>query len=131
VDDKAPTHTAGLSAAISVYLVPEDPTEKHETLPLKDFYDAIFTQELEDWWADETQWPQRRDFATFHAWFTVTGDSMPRSVDIAVDKSDEPSAQCVIRVGNANAGGSPLHPRLPRPTPPAQARILVPNQAEG
>ena len=76
LDDKAPSHAAGLSAAVSVYLVPEDPSEKHETPPLEDFYEAILTQELEDWWTDETEWPQRRDFATFLAWFEVTGDSM-------------------------------------------------------
>lgn len=77
LDDKAPAaHAAGLRTAMSVYLVPEDPTEEHETPPLEDFFETIFNQELEDWCTDESQWPQTRDFATFQKWFEITADSM-------------------------------------------------------
>ncbi len=75
LDEKAPAHAAGLRTAVSVYLVPEDPSEEHETPPLEQFFETIFTRELKDWWEDESDWPTSRDFATFQAWFDVTGDS--------------------------------------------------------
>jgi hypothetical protein len=42
---------------------------------VEDFFEEIFTQELEDWCSDESQWPEKRDFQTFQAWFEVTGQS--------------------------------------------------------
>lgn len=42
-------------ARASVYLVPEDPTEEHETPPLEDYCAAIFALELEAWTPDEVQ----------------------------------------------------------------------------
>jgi len=82
LDDKASAHAADLPTAMSVYLVPEDPTGQDETPPLHDFFETIFTQELESWWTDESQWPEKRDFATFQQWFEVTGHSMVMDLGI-------------------------------------------------
>ena len=76
LDDKASAHAAGLRTAMSVYLVPEDPAEENETPPLEEFFETIFTRELETWWTDESRWPEKRDFVTFQQWFEVTGHSM-------------------------------------------------------
>jgi hypothetical protein len=76
LDEKAPDHAGTLKDHVSVYLVPEDPLEEHETHPLTDCFVEIFEHELEDWCTDEALWPARRDFATFQAWFEVTGQSI-------------------------------------------------------
>jgi len=61
---------------VSVYLAPEDPTGRHETPPLKDFFPRIFEHELGAWRADESLWPEDRSYSVFCEWFDVTGQSM-------------------------------------------------------
>jgi hypothetical protein len=64
--------------------VPEDPTGQEETPPLGEYFAEIFARELEGWSTDRSQWPTRRDFATFQSWFDVTGES------IVTDLATEP-----------------------------------------
>lgn len=84
LDEKAPAHAETLPDHTSIYLVPEDLSEDEETFPLKDCFEAIFEQELEDWCMDESLWPKRRDLATFSAWFEVSVQS------IVMDLADGP-----------------------------------------
>jgi hypothetical protein len=76
LDEKAPLHAEGLDSHTSIYLVPENLSEDEESFPLKEWFAAIFEQELEDWWQDEALWPKKRDLATFKAWFEVSVQSI-------------------------------------------------------
>ena len=60
---------------MSVYLLPEDPDDEDHP-PIEECFQQIFELELEEWWTDETQWPKRRDYATFLEWFDVTAESV-------------------------------------------------------
>jgi hypothetical protein len=84
LEDEAPAAAETLRDRVSVYLVPEDPTGQEETAPLADYFETIFTYELEAWSLDEDLWPRERDLATFHRWFAVVGES------VIVDLGDEP-----------------------------------------
>ena len=60
----------------TVYLVPEYDDDDHRDLILKKVYKDIFDEQLEGWWADEKDWPPKRDLKTFKQWFHVEFHSM-------------------------------------------------------
>ena len=76
IDDVATEHARRLHDYVSVYLAPEDPTGRHETPPLEDFFTKIFDHQLESWCADDSLWPEDRSYSIFREWFEVTGQSM-------------------------------------------------------
>jgi hypothetical protein len=84
IDENAPGHAESLHEDFSVYLLPEDPSGREESAPVKKFFKTIFEQELEDWCRDEALWPKRRDYAAFREWFDVRATSM------VTDLSSEP-----------------------------------------
>jgi hypothetical protein len=43
---------------------------------LKDHFEEIFVNELNDWCTDEERWPQARTYALFASWFEVEVHSM-------------------------------------------------------
>ncbi len=55
-----------------VYLV-EDVPEGLLDVPalVRPYYEAIWEEELGAWHRREADWPQRRDFTTFQAWFEL------------------------------------------------------------
>jgi hypothetical protein len=54
----------------TVYLIAEDECENIEKwISLN--YKALFENELEGWYTDESLWPKKRDKKTFKEWFTV------------------------------------------------------------
>lgn len=73
---------AEMRDAISVYVVPPDPSEEAESAPLENFFAAIFEHELESWCTDRARWPERRDLVTFRDWFETTAESVV--VDLAL-----------------------------------------------
>lgn len=60
----------------NVYLIDEiiDPDELQGQL--QRHYATIFENELRDWHLLEDDWPRRRDFATFQAWFEIETHSV-------------------------------------------------------
>ena len=66
----------GLRNRTAVYLVPEDPSGREETPPLKDYFEEIFEYELEAWDTDEAGWPAPRTLEMFLEWFDVVGESI-------------------------------------------------------
>lgn len=46
--------------------------EPHQVQPwLEEHYDRIFTTELSEWYTDDAEWPQQRDYLLFREWFEV------------------------------------------------------------
>ena len=76
LDEEAPDTVRGLRDKVSIYLVPEDPSEQEETPPVELFFEEIFELELEAWTEDEAEWPTVRDFGIFQEWFDVARESV-------------------------------------------------------
>ena len=76
LDNEAARDAESLRARASVYLVPEDPSFKEETPPLREYFDEIFTMELAAWSEDENCWPVNRDLGTLLQWFKVYRQSV-------------------------------------------------------
>jgi hypothetical protein len=55
-----------------VYLLPdyEEPGQMEHWL--KKHYDDIFTDQLNNWYVDDSLWPKKRTFAMFKEWFTYS-----------------------------------------------------------
>jgi hypothetical protein len=53
------------------YLVPQLEDEDHKVEILVDIYEEVFEHELWAWMRDPAVWPQKRDLATFKAWFEL------------------------------------------------------------
>jgi hypothetical protein len=67
----------GLRAAgdQSVYLIPSYEGSWDAEPLLERAYAEVFSRELEGWYLNPTCWPQKRDLATFKAWFEVVWHS--------------------------------------------------------
>ena len=57
----------------TVYLIHEDDVDPPEVLSswIEQNFLALFENELEGWYVDESLWPKKRDFSTFNEWFSV------------------------------------------------------------
>ncbi len=84
LDATARGHAKVLASRVAIYLVPEDPAGEEESAPIEEYFEEIFSRELETWTTDEGQWPLQRDFATFRDWFEVTAESMV--VDLGTER---------------------------------------------
>jgi len=60
----------------TVYLIKEKDSNEAIEKWLKKNYDSIFQNELNDWHTDEKDWPQKRTYKQFTAWFDVEIHSM-------------------------------------------------------
>ncbi len=60
----------------SAYLIPElwEPGDEREMLKL--IYEALFVEQLRDWYTDEASWPQERSLEMFLEWFEVEFHSL-------------------------------------------------------
>lgn len=76
LDEEAPEHAKDLAKSVSVYLVGEDPNEREETAPLKNYWRHIFEAQLAGWSQDEDDWPENLTLAMFKTWFEVTRESV-------------------------------------------------------
>ena len=54
----------------TVYLITDADAENVEEW-IRENHVALFENELEGWYTDETLWPKRRDYKTFMEWFEV------------------------------------------------------------
>ena len=60
----------------NVFLIPEFDTKEQLESIIKSAYTEIFEVELQAWYADESTWPEKRDYKTFKQWFDITVHSM-------------------------------------------------------
>jgi len=77
----------------TAYLISEEDSESPDTLNvwLELNYEKLFESELENWFADDTLWPQNRTFKLFQKWFsfdchTIIVDTVPTPI---VDVGDD------------------------------------------
>ena len=68
----------------SAYMVPAFEDQEQPMDYVKEIAPAIFEEQLESWYTDETNWPKNRDWKTFQEWFDVRIHTM------AFDFCDEP-----------------------------------------
>ena len=52
-----------------VYLLPGYETRQQMESWLKKNFDELFAEQLNNWYVDETMWPQKRTFKMFCDWF--------------------------------------------------------------
>jgi hypothetical protein len=57
----------------TVYLIMDEDADVPEALEewIKMNYEALFENELEGWYTDESLWPKKRDLKLFRDWFDV------------------------------------------------------------
>ena len=72
----------------NVYLVTEEDAENFEEwISLN--YKALFENELNDWYTDESLWPKKRTKKIFHEWFSVECHStIIDTVDIPIEDDE-------------------------------------------
>jgi hypothetical protein len=68
----------------ATYLLPEYESDNERKKLLERYFDLIFEEQLSSWWQDKTDWPAKRDMATFIQWFDVEFHS------VILDLVDEP-----------------------------------------
>jgi len=61
------SHTEG-----DVYLLPDYEIHSEIEQWLKKHFDDIFTDQLNNWYVDESLWPAKRTFSMFNEWFSYT-----------------------------------------------------------
>lgn len=55
----------------SIFLLPAyEMLDEREEIE-KQFFDLMFENALNDWWLDESDWPEKRDLEMFHNWFDL------------------------------------------------------------
>ena len=54
----------------TIYLITDDDAENLDRW-LKENYMALFEQELEEWYVDETLWPENRNRKMFNEWIEI------------------------------------------------------------
>ncbi len=59
-----------------IYLLPDFEEIKQMEKWLKEYYDDIFTDQLNNWLTDEELWPQMRSFKMFQDWFEYSLHTM-------------------------------------------------------
>ena len=59
-----------------VYLLPDFEEISQMKIWLKKNYDAIFSDQLNNWYTDATCWPQHRTFEKFAGWFDYSLHTM-------------------------------------------------------
>jgi hypothetical protein len=59
-----------------VYLLPDFEEISQMKIWLKKNYDAIFSDQLNNWYTDEACWPQHRTFSMFAGWFEYSLHTM-------------------------------------------------------
>jgi hypothetical protein len=60
----------------NIYLIREMGSNEDVLQWVRTHFDALFVNELNDWYTDEDRWPQDRTYALFTEWFNVEVHSM-------------------------------------------------------
>ena len=60
----------------TAYLLPEYDMDGQTEHTLEKYYDAIFEDQLTEWWTDSTHWPSPRKLSIFKEWFDVEFHSL-------------------------------------------------------
>ena len=68
----------------NVYLIKEKDDSEEIEKWLKRNFDKIFQNELNDWYTDETVWPQKRTFKLFTEWFEYKTHAIIIDIEDAV-----------------------------------------------
>jgi hypothetical protein len=55
-----------------VYLLPDYETVEEMEKWLKKNFDRIFSEQLNNWYVDDSLWPQKRNFKMFQQWFSCS-----------------------------------------------------------
>lgn len=82
--DSEDTTLQEINSDNSTYLLPTYELGYEQEEILRHFFEAIFEDQLNDWWTAEKDWPRKRTFETFRKWFDVELHSC------VVDLVDEP-----------------------------------------
>jgi hypothetical protein len=70
--DSAHITMGDINEASHAYLVDDSEDGNEPDYLVRKNFKAIFEEELNGWYTDESMWPQKRDLKTFRQWFTVT-----------------------------------------------------------
>lgn len=73
----------------TVYLIPEFESDDEAAEILADLYAEIFERELDDWYTDESVWPQDRTLAMFNQWFDIEFHSVVEDLCAYALEDDE------------------------------------------
>ena len=60
----------------NIYLIREMSSNEEVLRWVKEHFDELFVNELNDWYTDEERWPQDRSYEMFAEWFDVELHSM-------------------------------------------------------
>lgn len=71
-----PDHQVDFKEDHNVYLIREMASNDEVRTWLQKNFDMIFAYELNEWDADENNWPQQRDYSVFNEWFDIEVHSM-------------------------------------------------------
>jgi hypothetical protein len=74
----------------TIYLISECESEKETIEYLRELCNAIFEEQLNDWYRVPSAWPQTRDWPAFRRWFDWSLHSM------VIDVSEDPIAREAI-----------------------------------
>lgn len=55
-----------------IYLLPDFETTQQMESWLKKNFDELFSEQLHNWYTDESMWPQNRTFKMFGEWFSYS-----------------------------------------------------------
>ena len=64
----------------TVYLLSDAAYDEDPEETVRLFFGIIFEEELNGWWTDRKDWPQKRDFETFKQWFDAEFHSVVRDL---------------------------------------------------
>jgi hypothetical protein len=73
--DGSPMTLDEVNRDVSTFLIPDCASEDLESW-LNEFYLLLFESILEEWYVDETLWPEDRTYQLFKAWCYVEAHSM-------------------------------------------------------
>jgi len=69
--DPADVTLDDVNADPTLFLLPEYGDDEERDALLGECYDLIFEDELSGWSLEESEWPAKRDLATFKEWFEL------------------------------------------------------------
>jgi hypothetical protein len=73
----------------TAYLLPDLEHGFEEEELTDQFYNLIFEEQLNSWWTEKNEWPEKRDLETFKKWFAVEFHSVVLDLVDAPLEDDE------------------------------------------
>ena len=78
----------------NIYLIREMISNEQVNKWIKNNFDMIFNNELNDWYTDEKKWPQKRSYKMFSDWFDIEICSMVLDLEGMKLEKIKIEAQC-------------------------------------